>query len=287
MRRLRNLIIVVFLSMIALVSCNNNDEYVISEGKGRINVLMTDAPFPVEEVSNALVTIDKVEIRKKIDGEQDEDSDSFIVINEEEMLIDLLQLTNGITEEIAYADLDPGLYDLIRLHVVEGTVIMNDGQEYNLKVPSGSASGLKVKIDPGIYLEEGQTSDVLLDFDVSKSFVVRGNFKGNFNGFIFKPVVRGVFLGAAGRIEGTVTDTTASPVENAYIKLFTDEEGNGEISDSLFVSSFSDEDGNYKLIGLPEGFYTAICEHEDYESDTVRDISVTKGNATTVNFLLE
>jgi hypothetical protein len=282
MEKYRLFITVLVLSIIA-ISCNN-DEYAIPEGKGRINVLLTDSPFPIDLVSHTYVSIDRVEIRQKAEAEMSEDSDSFIVIAEGETEIDLLKLTNGITTEIASADLDAGVYDMVRLHVTDATIVLADGSEYNLQIPSGSASGLKIKIEPAISLGEGETSDVLLDFDVSRSFVMKGNINGIIEGFIFKPVVRGVYLGAAGRIEGIVTDSIPNPLENALVKLVNPE--NGGI-DSLIMTSFTDVEGSYKLIGVPEGVYSVVCELEGFESDTVKDVSVSAGNATTVNFQLE
>jgi hypothetical protein len=281
MEKYRLFITVLVLSIFA-ISCNN-EEYSLPEGKGRINVLLTDSPFPIDLVSHTYVSIDRVEIRQKAEMEAGEDADSFIVIAEGEMEIDLLQLTNGITTEIASADLDAGVYDLIRLHVTDATIVLADGSEYNLQIPSGSASGLKIKIDPAISLDEGETSDVLLDFDVSRSFVLKGNL-GNIQGFIFKPVVRGVYLGAAGRIEGTVTDSIPNPLENAMIKLLKAESGG---IDSLIMTSFTDVEGSYKLIGVQEGVYSVVCELEDFESDTVKNVSVSAGKSTKVDFQLE
>jgi hypothetical protein len=281
MNKMRLFFTAIILSLL-FFGCNNEDEYAISSGKGRINVLLTDAPFPIDIVSSAFVTIDRVEIRQKTEAGMDEEADSFIVISEGEMDFDLLQLTNGITEHIGSTELETGYYDMMRLHVTDARVILKDGTQHNLKIPGGSSSGLKIKIDPVIYIAEGQTSDVLLDFDLSRSFVIRGNPKGNFNGFIFKPVVRGVYMGAAGRIEGTVTDTISNPLENAIVKLLIP----GIDTDSLLLSSFTDEDGSYKLIGVHGGIYSVVCELEGFESDTINDVLVTSGESTALDIQL-
>lgn len=277
-------------AVIAFTGCNT-DENSMPEGKGRLNVHLTDAPFPIQLVSSTWVTIDRVEIRKTSDAEMEDENGSFMVIAEGEMEFDLLDLTNGITEQIASVDLEPGSYDLIRLRVVDSKVTLNNGEVYDLKVPSGSESGLKIKIQPAIMIEAGQTSDVLLDFDVSKSFVAKGNVAGgNIIGFNFKPVVRGVYLGAAGRIQGSVKDSLDSPLENARVKLLIPEdefEPEMEEEDLILVSSFTDEMGNFRLIGLHEGIYTAVCVLPGFKNDTVFDIPVTPGASTTVNFTLE
>lgn len=281
---------ILIFAIIAITGCNT-DENSLPEGKGRLNVHLTDAPFPIQLVSSALVTIDKVEIRKSSDADVEDENSSFITIAEGEMEYDLLELTNGITEELASVDLEPGSYDMIRLRVVDSKVTLNNGEVYDLKVPSGSASGLKIKIQPAIMIEAGQTSDVLLDFDVSKSFVAKGNVAaGNIIGFNFKPVVRGAYLGAAGRIQGSVTDSLETPLANARVKLLIPEneiEPGMEEEEMILVSSFTDEMGNFRLIGLHADTYTAVCELPGFKNDTVFDIPVTAGASTTVNFVLE
>ena len=54
----------ILLSAIFFFSCNNSDQ-LIKDGKGRLNVHITDSPFPIDLVSSTMVTFDKVEIRKK------------------------------------------------------------------------------------------------------------------------------------------------------------------------------------------------------------------------------
>ena len=305
MNKLKFLITGLTLSFLFIIGCNTNDSN-IPPNKARINIQLTDSPFPVQLISSTIVTIDKVEIRKIMESDTSQTESEFIVLNDEEMNINLLELTNGITQLIATTDLDPGYYDMIRLHVIDASVELNDGTVFDLKVPSGSTSGIKIKIKPAIQLTEGQTSDVLLDFDVNRSFVVKGKIGKHINGFNFKPVIRAVYMGAAGRIEGTVTDTTGVALENAMVSVwmpdeYFNEEQNDENEEDKSaidkdyddyksgfqtVSTFTDIDGNYKLIGLPEGMYSVMCEMEGFKNDTINDISVTEGNSTTVNFEL-
>jgi len=317
MKHLKLIATGLILSILFFVGCNNeNDQLNIPKNKGRVNIHLTDSPYPIDLLSSTMVTIDKVEIRKHIETDMGTSTDSFIVIDDNEMVVDLLQLTNGITEQIATADLGPGTYDMIRLHVVSATVQLKDGTSFDLIVPSGSSSGLKIMIEPAIQLAEGQSSDVLLDFDVSRSFVVKGKMGEHINGFSFNPVIRAVYMGAAGRIVGNVSDAAGVALENAMIKVWVpeneDEHGekhddeyeneNGhekmgdiwnhwgdsnEGDDARMVSTFSDADGNYRLIGLPEGTYAVICELEGYKSDTVNDVSVVAGDSIAVDFALE
>jgi hypothetical protein len=279
MKKIGIVFTVLALGIVLMVSCNSEDGMNIPEGKGKVNIYLTDAPFPIHLVAKTMVTIDKVELRKQ---ETDTTDASFILLTEEPMEINLLDLSNGVTEQLASVDLDAGSYDMIRMHVTDSKVILTDGSEFELKVPSGSSSGLKIKIEPALQIGEGETADVLLDFDVSKSFVAKGNWKGgNINGFNFKPVVRCVLLGKAGRIEGTVTDTTGVGLENAAVKVWLPIEETE--NDSLITSTFTESDGKYKVIGLLSGTYYLTTELDGFITDTLWNVSVTEGQSTQVD----
>lgn len=282
MKRIGLVLSTIVLGIILMVACNDESTMSISEGKGKVNVYLTDAPFPIDLISKTYVTIDKVEIRKQ---ETDSTGSEFIVLTEDPMEVDLLTLSNGVTELLASIELEAGTYDQIRMHVSESKVVMKNDSEFDLKIPSGSSSGLKIKIEPALEISGGQTADVLLDFDVSKSFVAKGNMQnGHFNGFNFKPVVRCVMLGMAGRIEGTVSDTASVAIESASVKVWMPIEGIE--TDSLITSSFTDQAGKYKVIGLLSGTYYLTTEKEGFETDTVWNVGVTEGNSTTVDIQL-
>lgn len=273
----------IVFGILMMVACMDDSQTTnFAEGKGKVNVYLTDAPFPIDLVSQTIVTIDRVEIRKQ---ENDTTEASFITIMEDDFEIDLLSLSNGITEQLASVELEAGTYDMMRLHVVDAQVILTDETVFDLKIPSGSSSGLKIKIEPALTINSGETSDVLLDFDVSKSFVAKGNWKGGMiNGFNFKPVVRCVLLDRAGRIVGTVSDTANVLLPNTAVSLLT--EVNDIEEDSLITTAFTDEMGAYQLIGIPEGTYYMIAEQDSFLTDTIWNVDVLKGQSTQIDFEL-
>lgn len=273
---------IIVLGTALMLSCSKDDTMNnYTEGKGKVNIYLTDAPFPVNLVSKTVVSIDKVEIRKQ---ESDTSGVEFITLTDKPMEVDLLTLSNGVTELLASVELEAGSYDLIRMHVGESTVYLNDDTQFDLKVPSGSSSGLKIKIKPAIEISNGQTADVLLDFDVSKSFVAKGNWKkGNLLGFNFKPVIRCVLLDMAGRIEGTVLDTASNALEHASVKVWMETE---EMNDSLITSAFTNPAGNYQIIGILAGNYYMTTELDSFTTDTVFNVNVTTGESTEVDFML-
>jgi len=72
----------------------------------------------------------------------------------------------------------------VRLHVVRAQLVFNDGTpSTDLKVPSGSTSGLKIDVNQTV--PKGGTLDIKLDFDAAQSIHKLGNGK-----FLMQPVIR-------------------------------------------------------------------------------------------------
>jgi hypothetical protein len=264
-------------------ACNKIDDSEKS-GKGRLVIKLTDAPFPVNLVDQTLVTIDKIEIRSKVSVEtaegETENETLYTVLFEGEKVINLLELQNGVTEELLSMDIDAGSYDLIRLHVTSSEVILKDGTSFDLTIPSGNSSGIKIKISPELDIESGVESEVLLDFDVSKSFVVQGNMNtpAGIKGFLFKPVIRAMHQNISGVIEGTVFENETTPVAEAHVQII--------VADTVFSSAITDATGSYALIGLPAGNYKMVCEKESYTSVLIDLVTVKVKETTVQDFLL-
>ncbi|MFW6222957.1 MAG: DUF4382 domain-containing protein, partial [Bacteroidota bacterium] len=172
---------------ISFTGCENTGDNEATSGK--LKIQLTDAPFPTDLVAEANVTINKIDIRKK---DSIDDGHPFITLKEEEMAFNLLDLTNGVTANLVDLEIDAGTYDLVRLYVSEASVTLTDGREFDLFVPSGAQTGVKIFIDPAVIVAGGLTAELLLDFDVSRSFVVQGNTNtpAGINGFIVKPVIK-------------------------------------------------------------------------------------------------
>ncbi len=292
-----------FLGIFLMVftACSDNDA--TEAGVGRLTIQLTDAPFPLDLISEANVTIYKIEARQKDDTEEDSsmegdgnmeeeledmhDGSGIVVLMEEEISINLLDLTNGVTESLVDREILAGTYDQLRVYAKGINVVMNDedGTTYDLKVPSGEQSGIKIKIKPALTIAGGLSADLLLDFDVSRSFVPRGNIRdmSKFNGFIFKPVIKVSNLATAGTLAGVVTDMAdGTALVDAQITVSQDGE---EIT-----SSFTDETGGYMIMGLEAGSYVITVIKEGYitipepEVEAEIEVNIDAGNRTTINF---
>lgn len=253
---------------------------------GRMTVQLTDAPFPFDLVAQANVTIFKVDARLKgNDGDgSTEDGSNFVVLMEEEIPVDLLGLTGGITEELVDIDVPVGTYDLIRVYVKGIDVVLTDGRSFDLKVPSGEQSGIKIFIDPGITVATGLSTDLLLDFDVSRSFIAKGNIDtvAGITGFNFTPVIKASNLSTAGTLSGTVTSSDGEnslPLEAVQITVL---DGQGE----PVTSAATNAEGQYAILGLEAGPYKVSTSLNGYLDSEPVDVEIVAANTTTQDFVL-
>ena len=278
-------ILLIALSSLFIACSDNNDD---NSDYGRLKVQLTDAPFLYDFVAEANVTIFKIDARYKgnvkLDStvmavETDMDK-SFVVLMEDEIQVNLLELTNGITETLVDINVPVGSYDLIRVYVKGVNVILTDGTTFDLDVPSGAQSGIKIFIKPELIVSGGLTSDLLLDFDVCKSFVAKGGSNA-INGFNFKPVIKASNLSTTGTLMGVITATEEGAtvgVEGAQVAVF--------IADTLNTTTFSDLDGGYMIMGLEAGSYTVEVEKEEYLMQTAEEVQIEIANKTVQDFEL-
>lgn len=236
---------------------------------GQLRIELTDAPFPTQLVAEANIVIKGIDIKGA-------DEDTVLTLSEEEFAINLLDLTNGITVSLTDIEIPEGAYSEIRMIVKESTVLLNDGTLFDLKVPGEK---IKIKISPNIEIDNDVPVNLLLDFDVSRSFVVQGNpnTPAGIKGFLFKPVIKATNLATSGTLSGAVRDQVASPLEGVQISVFA--------ADTLNTTSFTNVDGAYRILGLLPGSYEIIAELDGYISDT-QTTAIVLNNNSVVDFQL-
>lgn len=246
-----------------------------SGDEGRLVIKVTDAPFDISDIESATVTVNKVEIKKV--GDCISDGSPWVILSEDTVTLDLMDLRNGVTETLIDIEVPAGEYDMLRLYVDEaGLKVIDIEEPFSVKVPSGSQTGIKIHVDPFIEVSDRLTAELLLDIDLSRSFILRGNMRNN-NGFIFKPVVRAANLSTAGRIQGMVTDTSGVKIIEAEVWIE---------QDTVVATTFADTLGYYAIIGIPAGTYSLSATKEGYDTVSVDDVIIKAGNRTVRNFQL-
>lgn len=245
------------LGMVAFIGCSTDS----SPSTGTLEVKLHDAPADYDEVN---IFIERVEVNNTT-GDQ-----GWKTISEPNQSYNLLELTNGVFETIAYAELEAGTYPQIRLVVSrDANTVVIDGESHGLFVPSGAETGVKLNVYAEI--REGIVYTLLLDFDALRSVVKTG--QSATPGYILKPVIRATNEATSGNIAGVVTPVDARAVVYAIAGVDT------------VSTTFADLDhGEFLLVGLEEGEYEVSVEprEEGYEGIRFGENSVAVNETTDV-----
>ena len=177
---------------------------------GQVAASLTEAPLPAGSVKSVDVWVVRVDAKRQepTDAEAAEDTEEseaqqggWVTVAEPDAAFDLMKLADGTTTLLGDAEVAAVAYNGFRLIIdpAKSSVTLNDATNTviggesieGLKFPSAAQSGIKIKLSGGpVEVEEGETSTLVVKFDVSKSFVVRGDSIPQ-NGLLFKPVIRG------------------------------------------------------------------------------------------------
>jgi hypothetical protein len=186
------------------LACSDHDS--LAPGQGRIALRLTDAPLPLDEVASIDVLIVRVEAKTQSSTDADAgqavegseaSSNGWTVLATPNASFDLMDLQNGVNVFLGDAAVPAGAYQSIRLILdtdqssvtLKSNLVLTGTSSPSIMFPSAGRSGIKVKFDTPIAVQDGLTTEVLLDFDAGESFVMRGNTILQ-NGLLFKPVIR-------------------------------------------------------------------------------------------------
>jgi len=137
-----------------------------------LQIKMTDAPTALEEVN-----IDLVQVNVKFA----DDTSGWVSLETTKGVYNLLSLQNGVSILIAQGTFPLNVVKEIRLVLGDRNSIKSDGQIYPLTIPSGSESGLKIKVDKKL---NANLETLLIDFDAALSV------KQEQSGYKLRPVIR-------------------------------------------------------------------------------------------------
>jgi hypothetical protein len=216
------------------------------------------------------------------DMDQGEDSDegeegNWEIVASPQKTYNLLELVNGMLAHLGASDLEPGIYKQMRLMIGETSdeeknlfdedhpyanyVVEGDGQYYELKVPSGVQSG--VKLVRSFEIIEDETTELILDFNASES-VIKAGRSGQYK---MKPTIKVLNRFGTAVVNGTVTDDVepVTEIERALVTAQSYDTDAIDEKDQVTVASttISDEDGAFKMF-LEPGAYFMVAWKEDY-----------------------
>jgi hypothetical protein len=223
---------------------------------GHLKLHMTDASVAgIEQVN---ITFSTVEVH--LDG-------NWIAISGAPVTVNLLEWNNGRTLVIGEKDLAPGRYTQIRLMVSKAEIVV-DGVTKPLTIPSGDETGLK--LIHNFDITAGTTSEIVLDFDVSKSITRTGNGE-----YKLKPTIRAIEKPLTGAITGTVTN----PAEGLYATAV-------DATPADVTTTIPDaSNGKFTLAFLLPGTYAVRVADGAGRTATKTGVIVTAGQSTDIGTL--
>lgn len=246
------------LSLVAgsllLFSCSNDDE----AGNARLQVALIDAPAEYDAVN---IDVQEVNVRfgvaveEEVEGEDDSEAgnDGWTNISDfEPGVINILDLVNGEESVLVDREIPTGTLGEIRLVLGSDNTLSIGGETKALTVPSGSQSGLKIKINEELLA--GVTYKLILDFDAARSVVKAGN-SGKYN---LKPVIHANMEAQTGAIVGSV----APAAEGIVVYAITGQDS---------ISTYTTAEGAFLIRALEEGIYDVAAVSE---TDTVTTTGV-------------
>lgn len=179
-------------------------------GAGRVQVLLTDAPFPYDSVARVDVHVVRVDAKvADVDSsaaaasveDRDRDRDEWKTLAEPKRTIELTALRNGLTTELGITSLPAGTYRGFRLIIdpTQSSVTLKNGTVLThastpgIRFPSAGRTGIKVRLDRPLVVAAADPAAppvaVTIDFSLDDSFVLRGNSLSQ-GGLLFKPGLR-------------------------------------------------------------------------------------------------
>lgn len=242
-------------------------------GSGTLALSLTDAS--TDQYRAIYITIDEVQIHL---GGNENSAANWVTLQmpQSPLTLDLLQLANGVRENLGLATLPAGDYTQMRMiigrapdssinlisqaHPYANYLIDQGNTVRELKIPSGFKTG--VKIVNGFTIQAGETTELILDFDACRS-VVQAGTSGNWH---LKPTIKVAEESEHAIIQGQVTNTTGSAVQGAVVSIQTFDDTAADARDRVMVraATISDEFGYYTLISSP-GTYNLVAYKSGYQ----------------------
>ncbi len=243
------------------LACSDGTAGLNGGNSGNVNVLLTDAPFPFAEVKSVDVFVVRIDGKlvetNDVEAENESDMSEWKTLVTPNKLINLLDFANGKTTSLGVATLPAGTYESFRLilDTDKSSITLADGTKPDVKWPGSGKHGVKIKLDEPVVIDHA-TPNLLIDFDVGRSFRMRGNSISK-DGLLFKPVIRGTSQ-QTGSVTGSVhgDNATGPAIAEATVEVLKDGTTLTDTNDDNIVKSGkTDASGNFNLTFLHPGTY--------------------------------
>lgn len=267
-------------------------------GTGTLATSLTDSS--TDQYKAVYVTIARIDVH--VGGDVSNEG-AWKTVATPNKTYNLLELVNGVRENLGLATLESGHYTQMRLiigttrdsglnifsrpHPYANYVIDTDDAIHELKVPSGTQTGLKIV--NGFDINTNQTTELILDFDAMRSVVIAGS-SGQ---YLLKPTVKVLQVKDCALVSGKVSavpPVTIPPTAAVALPgtLLTAQVVSApapvDAKDQVAIDAgtVADENGIYSLFLMP-GTYNLVAAREGY-LPACTAVSLAAGAKPTINF---
>lgn len=221
-------------------------------------VLFTDAPFPFDTVQSVDIYVVSVAASTQPDTGSSADSMQWVTITEPRQRIDLLTLQQGTTTLLGEGEIPADQYRAVRLIIDTDSsrIRFADGSDALVHWGGAGQQAIHAFVEAAVAVPE-QGAEIVIDFDVGRSFHYNDLGDGGFN---FFPWIRAVNRAATGSIAGLVRSDTASanpgPIALASVSAYGASQGTWQV----FSTGRTDAAGHYRLAYLLPGTYIVAVD---------------------------
>ncbi len=259
-----NLVLLCLSVGIFLTACGDGGNS--STSNGTLKTALSDST--TDEYQAVYVTIARVEVHHDKDG-------SWETVATPGMTFNLLDLVNGVRAPLGVSSLATGHYTQMRLiigksagnsmnmlgmqHPHANYNIDQAGMVHEMKVPSGTNSGLKIV--NGFDINENQTTELLLDFDAMHS-VVKAGSSGQ---YLLKPTIKVLDTASYASVYGTVTDAVNAQQMGVLVSAQLLVPAATDAKDQVVIEAgtLTADNGGYALFLAP-GDYNLVASQAGY-----------------------
>jgi hypothetical protein len=230
---------------------------------GRTSVFLTDDPFPFDGVSR--VDIHVVSIALAVRADTSASGPPWVTVATPDRAFDLLDLQNGATALLGGAVVPQGNYSAVRVVIDPDRSSITDDDGHKITrtdTPGTPGIDWQAKGDhPTLYamVEEPMAvdengADIVIDFDVGRSFLYDGNGR-----FTFVPFLRAITRAGSGAIAGLVRREDGTPIPNAVLTIYHGLDTTSVLG-PLASTSRGDAQGRFTISFLRPGPYQVVAE---------------------------
>ena len=239
---------------------------------GSLRLALIDAPACGYDAVN--ITVEKVRVHQSASAADADGGWSEVVLSPARR-INLLNLTNGVLDELGQTPLPAGKYTQLRMVLADNTgtnpfansVKPTGLAEAAMKTPSGQQSGVKANIN--IDVAANKLADFVIDFDACKSVVTAGN-SGQ---YLLKPVITVVpryISGVTGFVDATLAGGSSVSLQQGGI---------------VIKATAPDKTGKFTLQPVAPGSYALVLTAPGRTTAVVTSVTVTADTVLGFNAL--